>query len=175
MKQARINNTEHAHTMQGRHIQIHASSFVHLVCTIRTNSMEPRSSLGPPLIKKLTTLYASYHYQVYKTPSPVSILSHMNPVHICTVLILIILHTCFEKKMLQVIHTLHPFMSLYCNNIHRMGTTLNHGLLCTYNATKRIIIAINFLHNFLASMGPDHGFVSSLLSMQIIYMALQYV
>jgi hypothetical protein len=112
MVQARINNTEHAHTTQERHIQIHASSFVHLVCTIQTNSMEPRSSLGPPLIKRLTTFYVSYHYQVYKTPSPVSILSHMNPVHICTVVILITLHTRFEKKMLWVIHTPHPFMSL---------------------------------------------------------------
>jgi hypothetical protein len=123
MIQARINNTEHAHTTQERHIQIHASSFVHLVCTVQTNSMEPKSSLGPPLIKKLTTLYVSYHYQVYKTLSPVSILSHINPVHICTVLILIILHICFEKKMLQVIHTPHQFMSLYCTNIHRMVTT----------------------------------------------------
>jgi hypothetical protein len=105
MIQARINNTEHVHTMQERNIQIQASSFVHLVCTIPTNSMEPRSSLGPPLTKKLTTLYVSYHHQVYKTPPPVSIRSHINPVHVCTVIIIIILHTCFEKKMLHVNHT----------------------------------------------------------------------
>ena len=159
MIQARINNTEHVHTTQERNIQIQASSFVHLICTIPTNCMEPRSSLGPPFIKKLTKLYVSYHHQVYKTPPPVSILSHINPVHICTVLIIIILHSCFKKKMLHINHTLHLFMSLYCTNIHRMETILIHEPWCMYNATKRIIIAVNLLHNFLASMGTDHAFV----------------
>ena len=87
MIQATINNTKHVHTTAERNIQIQVSSFVHLVYTIPTNSMEPRSFLGPPLNKELTKLYVSYHHQVYKTPPPVSILSHINPVHICTVLI----------------------------------------------------------------------------------------
>jgi len=160
MIQARVNNTEHVHTTQERNIQIQVFSFVHLVYTIPTSSMKPRSFLGPPLIKKLTKLYVSYHYQVYKTPPPVSILSHINPVHIRTVLIIITPHTCFEKKMLHVNHTLHPFMTLYCTNIHRVETILIHGSRCMYYATKRIIKAVNLLHKFLASMGTDHAFVS---------------
>ena len=107
MIKARINNTEHVQTTQERNIQIQVSSIVHLVCTNPTNSKEPWSFLGTPLTKKLNKLYVSYvyHHQVYKTPPPVSILSHINPVQIYTVLIIIILHTCFEKKMLHVNHS----------------------------------------------------------------------
>jgi len=50
-------------------------------------------------------------------------------------------------------------MSLYCTNIHRMETLPIHEQRRMYNATKRIIKAVNLLHNFLASTGSDHAFV----------------